>query len=72
MRKSLLFLLFFMSIAAAKAQDKIITLQKDTIECRIISVGAERINYEQKTSENYVYNRQNILYNSINHLVQKK
>ena len=54
MKKLLLILLFFMSLAATKAQDKIITVKKDTIECRIISVGGERINYEQKTSENHV------------------
>ena len=50
MKKLLLILLFFMSLAAAKAQDKIITIQKDTIDCRIISVGGERISYELKTS----------------------
>jgi hypothetical protein len=54
MKKSLLILLFFMSLAATKAQDKIVTIRKDTIECRIISVGAERISYEQKTSGNQV------------------
>lgn len=54
MEKLLLILLFFMSFAVAKAQDKIITVRKDTIECRIISVGGERINYEQKTSESHV------------------
>jgi len=54
MKKSLLFMLFFLSLAAAKAQDKIITIQNDTIECLIISVGTDRINYEQKVSENVV------------------
>lgn len=54
MKKTLFFLLFFASFAATKAQDKIITVRKDTIECRILSVGAERISYEQKSAENYV------------------
>ena len=51
MKTSLLILLFLMSLpATTKAQDKIVTTGKDTIECRIISVGSERISYEQKTS----------------------
>lgn len=54
MKRLLPVLLFCMSLAATHAQDKIITIQKDTIECRIISVGAERISYEQKIAENYV------------------
>lgn len=52
MRKLLLIILFFVSWAAAKAQDKIITVRHDTIECRIISINAERISYEQKTPDN--------------------
>lgn len=51
MRKLLLIILFFVSWAAAKAQDKIITVRHDTIECRIISINAERISYEQKTPD---------------------
>jgi hypothetical protein len=54
MKKLLLILLLAVSLATAKAQDKIITTKQDTIECRIISVNAERISYEQKTSENQV------------------
>lgn len=54
MEKLLMILLFFGSLAAAKAQDKIITINQDTIECRIVSVNAERISYEQKTSDKYV------------------
>ncbi|HAH22973.1 MAG TPA: hypothetical protein DCL77_04290 [Prolixibacteraceae bacterium] len=53
MKKLLLIFLFFVSLATAKAQDKIITIKQDTIECRIISVNAERIIYEQKTSDNH-------------------
>jgi hypothetical protein len=43
-----------MSLSATKAQDKIVTIRQDTIKCRIISIGAKRITYEQKTSENHV------------------
>jgi len=53
MEKLLLIFLFFVSLTAAKAQDKIITIKQDTIECRIVTVTAERINYEQKTSDNH-------------------
>lgn len=51
MKKLLLIILFFTSWAAAKAQDKIITIKHDTIECRIVSVNADRISYEQKYSD---------------------
>ena len=54
MKKLLLFLLISLSFFAVKAQDKIITIQKDTIECRIISVSADRISYEQKESPNKI------------------
>lgn len=51
MKKLLLIFLSFVSLATAKAQDKIITIKQDTIECRIVSVNAERISYEQKISD---------------------
>jgi hypothetical protein len=51
MKNLLLIFLFFVTFAAAKAQDKIVTIKQDTIECRIISVNAERISYEQKTPD---------------------
>gem|GEM_PF-721303 len=55
MKQSLLISLFVMLLlTATKAQDKIVTTGKDTIECRIISVGTERINYEQKAAGNQV------------------
>lgn len=54
MEKLLLIFLFFVSLAAAKAQDKIITIKQDTIVCRIVSVNAERISYEQKISDKQV------------------
>lgn len=53
MKQSLLILLFFiLLLPETKAQDKIITIRNDTIECHILSVGSERISYEQKTSGN--------------------
>ena len=53
MKQSLLILLFFiLLLPETKAQDKIITTANDTIECHILSVGPERISYEQKTSGN--------------------
>lgn len=50
MKNILLIILLLVFGTAAHAQDKIITIKQDTIECRIISVNAERITYEQKTS----------------------
>lgn len=52
MRKLLLIFLFFVSWAAANAQDRIITIRRDTIECRIVSVNGDRITYEQKNPDN--------------------
>lgn len=54
MKKLLLIFLSFVCLAAAKAQDKIITIQQDTIHCRIVSINADRISYEQKTADNYI------------------
>lgn len=57
MRKLLLIFLFFVSWTAAKAQDKIITIKHDTIECRIVAVSADRISYEQKNSDSQIVGR---------------
>lgn len=54
MKKLFLVLMAFMSLFGVKAQDKIITIQNDTIDCRIISVNADRISYEQKMQDNQV------------------
>ena len=54
MKQLLLIFFFFVSLAAAKAQDKIITIKQDTIVCRIVSVNTERISYEQKISDKQV------------------
>ncbi len=43
-----LFLLLFIN---AKAQDKIISINQDTIHCRIVSISNERIFYEQKNND---------------------
>ena len=42
-----IFVLLF-AFVYAKGQDKIVTVQKDTIYCRIISISATHIQYEQK------------------------
>ncbi|MCE4565447.1 hypothetical protein INQ51_14105 [Maribellus sp. CM-23] len=57
MKNLLLTLILLISFCATYAQDKIITTQKDTIECRIISVNADRISYEQKIGNNKVSGR---------------
>lgn len=52
MKKQLLVFLLLVAWTALQAQDKIITIQQDTIHCRIVSVNAERISYELKTADN--------------------
>jgi len=42
-------LILLLTFTYAKGQDKIITLQKDTILCRIISISPTHIRYEQKS-----------------------
>lgn len=54
MKKILLIFLLFLSLTAAKAQDKIITITHDTIQCRIVSINAARITYEQQSSDNHI------------------
>lgn len=54
--------LFFLSLfcvftVIVSAQDKIITVNQDTINCRIVSIGAEQISYEQKSSNGYMLGR---------------
>lgn len=69
MKKLLLIFLFFVSWAATKAQDKIITIKQDTIECRIVSVNAERISYEQKTAGNHLVGK-SISFSEVLHYVR--
>jgi hypothetical protein len=47
-------LALFFALHIAKAQDKIITNQQDTILCRILSISQTYINYEQKEDKQYV------------------
>lgn len=47
------FLLLFMSLCA-RAQDKIISIQHDTIYCKIVSINNDRIVYEQKNKDGSV------------------
>jgi len=46
-----LFLIFFLSL---KAQDRIISTSNDTIQCKIVSIGSERILYELKEKNGFV------------------
>ena len=54
MRKLSLFFVLLLSVSMLKAQDKIITLGGDTINCKILLVGGERINYEQENTDGHV------------------
>lgn len=67
--KNLLLILLLVSGAAAYAQDKIITIKQDTIDCRIVSVNAERLGYEQKTSDQLIVGK-SILLSEVLHYVR--
>lgn len=54
MRKTLVLFVFLLLISAVKSQDKIITHKGDTILCKIVSVNASHISYEQRTDSKYV------------------
>lgn len=51
MQKLFFLCLFGVWAIMANAQDKIITVNQDTIDCRIVSVGTEQISYVQKSSD---------------------
>ena len=53
MKKLSLFLVLLLFASIVKAQDKIITLNNDTISCKILAVGGERISYEQENTDGY-------------------
>jgi len=53
MKKLSLFLVLLLFVSMVKAQDKIIMLNGDTISCKILSVGGERISYEQENTDGY-------------------
>ena len=45
---------FSMLCSIMNAQDRIVTIEQDTIHCRIISIDSEYINYEQKSTDGYM------------------
>ena len=57
MKKLLICLLLFLSTIALRAQDKIITIQHDTIECCIVTITPVHIHYEQPEGNGYVVGR---------------
>ena len=48
MKKIIFSFLIFLPLQIVSGQDKIITIQNDTILCRIVSVSSTHIQYEQK------------------------
>jgi hypothetical protein len=54
MKKLIISLLVFIPLQIVNGQDKIITIQHDTIFCRIVSVSATHIQYEQKGENQYM------------------
>ena len=48
MKKLIIYLLMFIPLQILTGQDKIITIQQDTINCKIISISNNNILYEQK------------------------
>jgi hypothetical protein len=51
MNKLLVCFLLFLPVQIVTGQDKIITVQKDTIDCRIVSISPTHIHYEQKKGQ---------------------
>ena len=47
-------LLIFLPLQFMSGQDKIITIQQDTIHCRIVSISPTHIQYEQTTENGYM------------------
>jgi len=54
MKKIIVGLLMFIPLQIISGQDKIITIQQDTIHCRIISISPTHIQYEQTTENGYM------------------
>ena len=54
MKKIIVGLLMFIPLQMASGQDKIITIQNDTIHCRILYVSPTHIQYEQKVENGYM------------------
>ena len=57
MKKLIIYILSVLPFCIANGQDKIITTQKDTIQCRILSISPTHINYEQKTENQTIAGR---------------
>ena len=54
MKRLVFSLLLFLSLQIISGQDKIVTIQNDTIHCRIVSVSPTHIQYEQKMGNGYI------------------
>jgi hypothetical protein len=54
MKKFAIFSFFLFLLFSAKAQDKIISVNQDTIHCKIVSINDERIFYELKNDDGSV------------------
>jgi len=54
MKKLIISLLLFIPLQIVSGQDRIITIQNDTIHCRIISVSPIQILYEQREENGYM------------------
>lgn len=54
MKKIALFSLFLFLFLSSKAQDRIISMNRDTIHCKIVSISNNRILYETKDKNGYV------------------
>ena len=57
MKKLIICLLMFIPLQMVSGQDRIITIQNDTIHCRILSISPAHIHYEQKAENEYVVGR---------------
>ena len=55
--KHFFFILLLLRVVAIQAQDKIITIQNDTIHCRIVSISNEHIIYEQLGGNGIIYGK---------------
>ena len=54
MKKLIVGILMLLPLQLVSGQDKIITIQQDTIFCRIVSISSTHIQYEQKVENQYV------------------
>jgi hypothetical protein len=54
MKKIILCFVLFLSLQGVRGQDRIITVQQDTISCKILSITSTHVNYEQKIGNKQV------------------